>query len=61
VISCTDCSSTLIPHCGSGTCHWWHCPGKCEWVTYDLERGIRVSTSGAKVERLGAPPEPEGA
>jgi len=59
-ISCTSCGTTLITHCASVACHWWHCPGAgCEWITYDIQRGLRVSTMGNRVERLGAPPESE--
>ena len=60
-LPCTACATTLEAHCPSPTCHWMRCPkAGCEWSTYDLERGIRVSNRADRVERLGAPPEVEG-
>jgi hypothetical protein len=59
-VPCTSCGVLLTAHCNSRTCRWWQCLNRgCEWSVYDLERGVRTSLGGTKVERLGAPPEAE--
>lgn len=53
-VPCTSCSTVLVPHCPSPTCHWLRCTnGECEWRTYDLGLGSRINLDGT-VERIAS-------
>jgi len=43
--TCTDDAAPLEFHCESPMCEWWKCP-ECG-TTYDVERGVRMLSSGA--------------
>lgn len=47
VITCTECESDLIIHCGHTSCTWLACRNKeCEAEMYDLDAGSRLMRSG---------------